>query len=63
MKAFSPPARWKFIFIAVCLAVYVLALWHFKTHRKAWFMFFGASAEYAEPVPEHRLRRGVSPAI
>ena len=48
MKAFSAPGALKFIFIAVCLAVYVLALWHFKTHRKAWFMFFGASAEYAD---------------
>ena len=46
MKAFSAPGALKFILMAVCVAVYVVALWHFKTHRKGWFMFFGASEEY-----------------
>lgn len=48
MKAFSAPGALKFILMAVCAAVYVLALWHFKTHRKGWFMFFGASEEYVD---------------
>lgn len=48
MKAFSAPGAMKFILMAVCVVVYVLALWHFKTHRKGWFMFFGASEEYAD---------------
>ena len=48
MKAFSAPGALKFILMAVCVVVYVLALWHFKTHRKGWFMFFGASEEYTD---------------
>lgn len=49
MKAFlRPRLPMKFILMAVCVVVYVLALWHFKTHRKGWFMFFGASEEYAD---------------
>lgn len=48
MKCFSADGALKYILIAACLAVYALALWHFKTHRKKWFMFFGASEEYVD---------------
>jgi PTS system galactitol-specific IIC component len=48
MKCFTAEGSTRYILIAACAAVYAAALWHFKTHRKAWFMFFGASDEYVE---------------
>jgi galactitol-specific phosphotransferase system IIC component len=48
MKCFSAAGSLKYALIAACAGIYVIALWHFKTHRKAWFMFFGASEEYVD---------------
>ncbi len=45
-RAFSAEGVMKFVWIAVCVAVYAAALLHFKKHRKAWYKFFGASEEY-----------------
>ncbi|MDD3404008.1 MAG: PTS sugar transporter subunit IIC [Hespellia sp.] len=45
-KAFSAPGAMKFIFGGICIVVYIAALWHFKTHRKSWYMTFGASEGY-----------------
>lgn len=47
-RAFSAPGAMKYVFGGVCIAVYVVALLHFKKHRKAWYMFFGASEEYVD---------------
>jgi PTS system galactitol-specific IIC component len=48
MKCFTADGSLRYILIAACVAIYALALWHFKTHRKKWFMFFGASEEYVD---------------
>lgn len=48
MKAFSAEGGIRYLFIGLCIVVYVLALWHFKTHRKQWFMFFGASEGFVD---------------
>jgi PTS system galactitol-specific IIC component len=48
MKCFTAEGSLKYILTAGCVAAYIAALWHFKTHRKQWFMFFGASEEYAD---------------
>ncbi len=48
MRAFSAPGALGIALIALCVAIYVVALWHFKTHRKGWFMFFGASEEFTD---------------
>ncbi|MDD6348311.1 MAG: PTS sugar transporter subunit IIC [Lachnospiraceae bacterium] len=47
-KGFAADGVLKFVFIAVIVAVYVLILLHFKKHRKAWYMFFGASEEFVD---------------
>lgn len=47
-RAFSAPGSMKYVFGAVCIAVYAAALIHFKKHRKAWYMFFGASEGYVD---------------
>ena len=47
-KGFAAPGALKFVFIAVFVAIYLVALLHFKKHRKAWYMFFGASEEYVD---------------
>ena len=40
-RAFSAEGGMKFVWIAVCVAVYVASLLHFKKHRKAWYKFRG----------------------
>ncbi len=47
-KAFSAPGAMKYVLGAACFGVYLLGLWHFKSHRKAWYMFFGASGQYVD---------------
>lgn len=47
-KCFSAEGALKYILMLVCLAVYVVALISFKKNRKKWYMFFGASDEFAE---------------
>lgn len=47
-RAFSAPGASKILFGGICFVVYLIALIHFKKHRKAWYMFFGASREYVD---------------
>jgi PTS system galactitol-specific IIC component len=46
MKCFTAAGSLRYVLILLCVAIYAAALVHFKTHRKQWFMFFGASEEY-----------------
>lgn len=47
-RAFTAPGALKYVLIAVLVAIYIVALVHFKRHRKGWYTFFGASEEYAD---------------
>lgn len=45
-KCFSASGSLKYILIAVLVALYVVAIFHFKKHRAGWYKFFGASDEF-----------------
>lgn len=47
-KAFSVAGPMKFLTIGACIAVYLVAVIHFKKNRKKWFMAFGASEEFVD---------------
>ncbi|MDO5146211.1 MAG: PTS transporter subunit IIC [Eubacteriales bacterium] len=52
-KAFSAPGTMKYILGAVCVAIYLATLLHFKKNRKAWYMFFGATEKYVDQYMSH----------
>lgn len=47
-KCFSANGSLKYILMAVLVALYVVALMHFKKHRRGWYKYFGASDEYID---------------
>lgn len=47
-KCYSVNGGLKYALIAALVAVYVVAVIHFKKHRKGWYKFFGASDEYID---------------
>jgi len=57
-KCFSADGALKYILAAVLFAIYLLCLWHFKTHRKAWYMFFGASEGFVDKFMNNEVQEG-----
>ncbi len=53
-KAFSAPGAMKYIFGGICIAIWFVAWLHFKKHRKAWYMFFGASESFVDQYMSHQ---------
>lgn len=49
-RAFSAPGALKYLLIALCIAVYLIALISFKKHRRAWFKAAGASDDFLDKL-------------
>jgi PTS system galactitol-specific IIC component len=47
-KCFSAGGGLKYILMAALVVLYVVALIHFKKHRRGWYKYFGASDEYID---------------
>ena len=47
-KCFSANGSVKFVLMAVLVALYAVALMHFKKHRRGWYKCFGASDAYID---------------
>ncbi len=55
-KCYSVDGALKFVLIALLIAVYAVALIHFKKHRRGWYKFFGATDPFIDKY------MGVAPA-
>lgn len=56
-KCYSVDGALKFVLIALLIAVYAVALIHFKKHRRGWYKFFGATDPFIDKYMGVRRRR------
>ena len=47
-KGFIAAGALRYVMIAIFTVIYLVWLWHFKKHRRAWYKAFGASDEYLD---------------